>query len=116
MSTLQSSPIRKLSSRNRYSSLHSGRSLALDHFCGNIDDPCGLITDFCGVINYFWGVFADPCGIVATPEAIGGHAVTNAAMQIIARLTKNCKTLLNIVEHHETLVKHYNMVKRGKTF
>ena len=30
-----------------YSSLHSGRSLAWDHFCGDIDDPFG---DLCGAI------------------------------------------------------------------
>ena len=29
-----------------FSSLHSGRSLAWDHFHGNIDDPCGVIADF----------------------------------------------------------------------
>ena len=27
-----------------YSSLHSGRSLAWDYFCGDIDDPCGIIA------------------------------------------------------------------------
>ena len=43
----------------------SGRSLAWDHFRGDIDDPCGAIADFCGVI-------ADPCCVVALPEAIGG--------------------------------------------
>ena len=37
-----------------YSSLHSGRSLAWDYVCGDINDPCGVIADFCGVI-------ADPC-------------------------------------------------------
>ena len=68
-----------------YSSLHSGRSLAWDHCCGDIDDPCG---------------------VVAIPEAIGGRAVANAATPIVARLAKHHKTLLNIVKHHETHVKH----------
>ena len=54
-----------------YSSLHSGWSLAGDHFHGDIKDPCGVITDFCGVI-------ADPCGIVVIPEAICGRAVGDA--------------------------------------
>ena len=54
-----------------YSSLHSGRSLALDHVRGDIDNPCGAIADFCGVIADFCGVIADPGGVVAIPEAIG---------------------------------------------
>ena len=75
-----------------YSSLLSGRSLAWDHVRGDIDDPCGAIADFCGVI--------------AIPEAIGGCAGADAATPIVARLAKHHKTLLNIVKHHETLVKH----------
>ena len=43
-----------------YSSLHSGRSLAWDHFRIDIDVPCGVIADFCGVI-------ADFCGFIAYP-------------------------------------------------
>ena len=82
-----------------YSSLLSGFSLAWDHVRGDIDDPCGAIADFCGVI-------ADPCGVVAIPEAIGGRAVVDAATPIVARLAKHHKTLLNIVKHHETHVKH----------
>ena len=46
-----------------YWSLHSGGSLAWDHFRGDIDDPCGIIADFCEVI-------ANPYGVVAIPEAI----------------------------------------------
>ena len=53
-----------------YSSLHSGRSLAWDHFRGDINKPCGVIANFCRVI-------ADPYG-VAIPEAIGGCAVADA--------------------------------------
>ena len=49
-----------------YSSLHSGRSLAWDHYRGDFDDPCVVIANFCRVI-------ADPCGIVAIPEAIGSR-------------------------------------------
>ena len=59
-----------------YSRLHSGWSLALDHFRGDIDDPCCIIADFRGVI-------ADPCGVVVIPEAIGGSAVADAAMPIV---------------------------------
>ena len=69
-----------------YSSLHSGRSLAWDHVRGDIDNSCGAIADFCEVV-------ADPCG-------------ADAAMAFIARLAKHHKTLLNIVKHHETHVKH----------
>ena len=43
-----------------HSSLHSGRSLAWDHVCGDIDDPCCII--------------ANPCDVVAIPEVIGGCA------------------------------------------
>ena len=81
------------------SSLNSGRSLAWDDFRGDINDPCCIMADFCGII-------ADPCGVVAIPETIGGRAVVDAAMPIVARLTKHHKTLLNIVKHYETLVKH----------
>ena len=34
------------------------------------------------------------------------RAVADAAMPIVARFTKHSKTLLNIVKHHGTLVKH----------
>ena len=93
-----------------YSSLHSGWSLAWDHVRGDIDDPCGAIADFCGVIADLRVVIADlciviadPCGVVAIPEAIGV-----CALPIVARLAKHHKTLLNIVKHHETHVKHCN--------
>ena len=82
-----------------YSSLHSGRSLAWDHVCGDIDNPCGAIANFCVVI-------ADPCGVVAIPEAIGGRTVADAGTPINARLAKHHKTLLNIVKQRETHVKH----------
>ena len=82
-----------------YSSLHSGWSIAGDHVRGDIDDPCTVIADFRGVI-------ADPCGVVAIPEAIGGRAVADTATPIVARLAKHHTTLLNIVKHHETHVKH----------
>ena len=61
-----------------YSSLYSGRSLAWDHFRGDIEDPCGVIADFCVVIANFCGVIADPCGVAAIPEAIVGRAVGDA--------------------------------------
>ena len=78
-----------------YSSLHSGRSLAWDHVRGDIDDSCGAIADFCVVV-------ADPGGAFA----IGSRAGANAATAFVARLAKHHKTLLNIVKHHETHVKH----------
>ena len=39
-------------------------------------------------------------------EAIDGCAVADAAIPIVERLTKHCKTLLNTLKHHETVVKH----------
>ena len=49
------------------------------------------------------GTFSRPaCRVVAIPEAIGGCAVADVAMPIVARLAKHHKTLLNIVKHHET--------------
>ena len=53
-------PLEFVYQEQSYSSLHFGRSLAWDHFCGNIADPCAIIADFCGVI-------ANPCGIIADP-------------------------------------------------
>ena len=64
-------PLEFVFQEQSYSSLHSGRSLAWDHCCGDIDDPCGAIADFCAVI-------ADPCGVVAIPEAIGGRRCGDA--------------------------------------
>ena len=114
------SPLEFVFQEQSYSSLHSGRSLAWDHVCGDIDDPCGVIADFCGaiadfcgaiadfcgVIADFCGVIADPFGVVAIPEAIGGRAVADATTPIVTRVAKHQKTLLNIVKHHETNVKH----------
>ena len=81
-----------------YSSLHSEQSSAWDHFRGDITDPCSIIADFCRV-------FADPFGVVAIPEAIGGRAVVDAAIPIVARLTKQRKTMLNVVKRHKTVCK-----------
>ena len=47
---------------------------------------------------------------VAIPEAIGGRTVADAATPIVVRLAKHHKTLLNIVKHHETHVKHCKTV------
>ena len=55
-----------------YSSLYSGRSLAWDHVCGNIDDPCGINENFCGVIADPFSIITDACAVVAIPKAIGG--------------------------------------------
>ena len=85
-----------------YSRLHSGWSLAWDHVRGDINDSCGAIADFCGVVADFCGVVANPYG----DFAIGGSAGADAATAFIARLAKHHKTLLNIVKHHETHVKH----------
>ena len=54
------SPLEIVFQEQSYSCLHSGLSLAWDHFRGDIDDPCGIIADFCGVI-------ADQCGVIADP-------------------------------------------------
>ena len=84
-----STPLEFVFQEQSYYSLHSWQSLAWDHIRGDIADPCGAI--------------ADPCGIVAISEAIGGSAVADAATQIVTRIAKHHKTLLNIVKHH---VKH----------
>ena len=101
-----------------YSSLHSGQSLAWDHVrgdiddpCGDIDDPCGAIADFCGVIADFCGVIADPCGPAALSRSLRRSAAADAAAQILARLAIHHKTLLNIVKHCETHVKHCETLK-----
>ena len=83
-----------------YSNLQSGRSLAWDHFRGDVDDPCAVIADPCGVIADLYSIisiivnpgslwrYRDPCSVVAIPEAIGG---------------RRCQPLhdsLNILKHH----------------
>ena len=40
------------------------------------------------------------------PAAISRSAAARAPMAFVARLAKHHKTLLNIVKHHETHVKH----------
>ena len=80
-------PLEFVFQEQSYSSLHSGRSLAWDHFRGDIDDPCGVI--------------ADPCGVIADPAASRSLAVT----LIVAQLARH-KILLNIVKQHEQHVKH----------
>ena len=72
--SLEQSGLEFLFQEQSYSSLHSGRSLACDHFRGDIDDPCGVIADFCGVIADFCGVIADFCGVIADPCGIGAIA------------------------------------------
>ena len=87
------SPSEIVSQLQSYSSLHSEQSLACDHFHGDIDDPCDIIAYFCRVIADPCGVIADPCCVVTIPDAIGGHGgVADAAVPIVARLTKRCKT------------------------
>ena len=52
------------------------------------------------------------------PAATGGRAVSDAATPIVVRLAKHHETLLNIVKHHETHVKHYtllNILNHNKT-
>ena len=83
--TIGQTPLEFVFQEQSYSSLHSGRSLAWDHVREDIDDPCGAIADFCGVI-------ADPWG--------------DWQQSIVAWLAKHHKTLLNIVKHHKTHVKH----------
>ena len=47
-----------------------------------------------------------PAELSPIPEVIGGRAVADAATPIVARLANHHKTLLNIVKHHETHIKH----------
>ena len=47
-------PLEIVFQEQSYSSLHLRRSLAWDHFCGDIDDPCGIIANFCGGIAQVW--------------------------------------------------------------
>ena len=61
-------PLEFVFQEQSYSSLHSGRSLAWDHFRSNSANPWGVIANFCGVT-------ADHCGVVAIPKAISGHTV-----------------------------------------
>ena len=74
------SPLEIVFQDQSYSSLHSGRILAWDHFRGDIDDPCCIIADFCRVIAVPWG----------------DHET----------LVKHCDTLWNVVKHPEPLLKH----------
>ena len=83
-----------------YSSLHSGRSLAWDHFCGDIADSYGVIPNFCSIIADPCSVIADPCGVVLIPET------SQSLWQLVAQLAKHRKTLVNLVKHPETLVTH----------
>ena len=94
-------PLRKLSSRNRVSPFRTEFSMGslLQQYQQSLR-ACGVTANFCGVI-------ADPCSVILSPipEVIGGRAVFDAAMPIVAWVTKD-KTLLNIVKYYETLVKH----------
>ena len=54
-------PLEIVFQEQSYSSLHSGQSLAWDHFRGDINNPCGVIADPYRVIT-------DPCGVVTIPE------------------------------------------------
>ena len=87
-------PLEFVFQEQSYSSLHSGRSLAWDHFRGDIDDPCGIVTDFCGVIADFCGVIADPCVVITDLCGV---------VTIVEQLTKYRKMLLNIVK----IMKHF---------
>ena len=87
MNRLFISPLEFVFQEQSYSSPYCGRSSPLDHFRGDIAKTSGIIADFCRVI-------ADPCGVVAISDAIGGYAVADAAMPIVARITKHHKTLL----------------------
>ena len=74
-------------------SLHSGQSLAWDHFHGIIADPCGIIADPCGII-------ADPCSIITDPCSNGRSLmwrleIVQALMPIVAQLVKHHKTMWN---------------------
>ena len=64
-------PLQIVFREQSYSSLHSGWSLARDHFRSYISDPCGVIFNF-------WGVVAYPCAVIAIHEVISGSAVADA--------------------------------------
>ena len=49
---------------------------------------------------------------VALSRSLRRSAATRSAMLIVAQLTEHCKTL-NIVKHHETLVKHHEILKHS---
>ena len=66
------SPLEIVFQEQSYSSLHSGKSLARDHFQGDIANPCGINANFCRVIADPCGVIPLPCTVVVIPEAIGG--------------------------------------------
>ena len=68
---LSATPFQFVLEEQSYSSLHSGWSLACDYFRSDI---------------------ANPCSIIRIPEAIGSRTVVDAAMEIVARLTKQRKT------------------------
>ena len=67
--------------------------------------------------RFLCGVIADFCWVIAIHEAIGGR---RPPILIVAQLTKHHKTLLNIVKHHETVVKHcdtsWNVMKHLEPF
>ena len=60
--TSRLAPLEFVFQKQSYSSLHSGRSLAWDHVRGDI---------------------ADPCGVFAIPEAIGGRRPLRDSLNII---------------------------------
>ena len=74
----RATPLEFFFQEQSYSSLNSGRSLAWDHVCGDIDDLCGAIADFCGVIAEFCGVIADPCGPAALSRSLRRSAAADA--------------------------------------
>ena len=50
MESLETTPLEIVFQELSYSSLHSGWSLAWDHFCGNIANPCDIIANFYSVM------------------------------------------------------------------
>ena len=75
-----------------YSSLHSGRSLAWDHVCGNIDDPSGAI--------------AISAELSPIPAALSRSLRRSAAARSLMRRRRSLCDSLNIIKHSETHVKH----------
>ena len=67
------------------SSLHSGWSLAWDHFCGDIDDPCGSSP-----ISALLLLIRAPLSL-----SMGQSADTRSVMPIVARLAEHRKTSWN---------------------
>ena len=85
-----------------YSSLHSGRSLAWDHFRGDIDDPCSVIANFCVVITDPW------CNRLSPMRRF-------RSLHDSLNMVNHSKTLWYIVKCWEPLLKHCETSRNTRT-